>query len=178
MRSAIGPPPSNVDARREGRRNARRDHARGDRGDVAVSRTSPATIPAGRALLYKCANAKYAHRLARLDLPDLVRHARAGRGDAASMRSNARWTNLPSRSRSIQCELRLRCYSDRDQNTDTPYTSKQLARMLSPRRRGVRLGQAQPRTRARCATVPNLSVGAWRPASGKPCRCRPPSASC
>ena len=42
------------------------------------------------------------------------------------MRSNARWTNSRSRSRSIRCELRLQCYSDRDQNTDLPYSSKQL----------------------------------------------------
>ena len=28
-------------------------------------------------LLYKCANAKYTHKLARLDLADLMRHARA-----------------------------------------------------------------------------------------------------
>ena len=42
------------------------------------------------------------------------------------MRWNARWTNSPSRSRSIRCELRLQCYSDRDQNTDLPYSSKQL----------------------------------------------------
>ena len=42
------------------------------------------------------------------------------------MRSNARWTNSPSRSRSIRCELRLQCYSDRDQGEELPYTSKQL----------------------------------------------------
>ena len=32
-------------------------------------------------LLYKCANAKYAHKLARLDLADAVRHARSERRD-------------------------------------------------------------------------------------------------
>ena len=32
-------------------------------------------------LLYKCANAKYAHKLARLDLRDVMRHARAERRD-------------------------------------------------------------------------------------------------
>ena len=42
------------------------------------------------------------------------------------MRWNARWTNSPSRSRSIRCELRLHCYSDRDQGEELPYTSKQL----------------------------------------------------
>ena len=30
-------------------------------------------------LLYKCANARYAHKLARLDLPTPARHARARR---------------------------------------------------------------------------------------------------
>ena len=44
----------------------------------------------------------------------------------ASMRWNARWTSSPSRSRSIRCELRLQCYSDRDQGEELPYTSKQL----------------------------------------------------
>ena len=42
------------------------------------------------------------------------------------MRSNARWTSSPSRSKLDPLELRLRCYSDRDQNDDLPYTSKEL----------------------------------------------------
>ena len=53
-------------------------------------------------LLYKCPNAKYAHKLAQLDLADLVRHARARALRPASTRSNARWTSLRWRSSSIR----------------------------------------------------------------------------
>ena len=48
-------------------------------------------------LLYKSANAKYAHRLARARSSDLVRHARAERRHRRSLRSNRRWTSLRSR---------------------------------------------------------------------------------
>jgi xanthine dehydrogenase YagR molybdenum-binding subunit len=58
------------------------------------------------ALLYKCANATYVHRLARLDFPTSGEVAVALKLDPL--------------------ELRLRCYSDRDQNEDKPYTSKAL----------------------------------------------------
>ncbi len=75
--------------------------------------------------LYKCANAKYVHRLARLDRPT-----------AADMRAPGAATGVYA----LECatdelaialkldplELRLRCYSDRDQNDDVPYTSKKL----------------------------------------------------
>jgi xanthine dehydrogenase YagR molybdenum-binding subunit len=76
-------------------------------------------------LLYKCANTSFAHRLARLDLPT-----------AADMRAPGAATGVYA----LECamdelavalkldpiELRLRCYSDRDQNEDIPYTSKKL----------------------------------------------------
>ena len=62
-------------------------------------------------------------RLDRADaVPTCARRARR----PASMRSNAQWTSSPSRSKLDPMELRLRCYSDRDQNQDVPYTSKQL----------------------------------------------------
>ncbi len=76
-------------------------------------------------LLYKCANAKYAHKLARLDL-----------ATACDMRCPSAATGVYA----LECamdelavalkldplELRLRCYSDRDQNADRPYSSKSL----------------------------------------------------
>ena len=40
-------------------------------------------------------------------------------------------------------ELRLKCYSDRDQNEDLPYTSKQLREVLSPGCCCLRMGEAQ-----------------------------------
>jgi xanthine dehydrogenase YagR molybdenum-binding subunit len=76
-------------------------------------------------LLYKSEHAKYAHRLARLDLPT-----------PSDMRAPGAATGVHG----LECamdelavaldldplELRLRCYSDRDQHEDIPYTSKKL----------------------------------------------------
>jgi xanthine dehydrogenase YagR molybdenum-binding subunit len=76
-------------------------------------------------LLYTCANASYAHKLAHLDLP-------AG----CDMRAPSAATGVYA----LECamdelaialnidplELRLRYYSDRDQNTGQPYSSKAL----------------------------------------------------
>ena len=77
------------------------------------------------ALLYKCANTKFEHKLVRLDVPT-----------SADMRAPGAATGVYA----LECamdelavalnldplELRLKCYSDRDQNEDLPYTSKQL----------------------------------------------------
>ena len=76
-------------------------------------------------LLYKSEHAKYGHRLARLDLPT-----------PSDMRAPGAATGVHG----LECamdeiavalkldplELRLRCYSDRDQHDDIPYTSKKL----------------------------------------------------
>jgi xanthine dehydrogenase YagR molybdenum-binding subunit len=76
-------------------------------------------------LLYECANTNYVHRLARLDLPT-----------ASDMRAPGAATGVYA----LECamdelavaleldpvELRLRCYSDRDQSEDIPFSSKQL----------------------------------------------------
>jgi xanthine dehydrogenase YagR molybdenum-binding subunit len=75
--------------------------------------------------LYKSANADYVHRLARVDLPT-----------PADMRAPGATTGVHG----LECamdelavalkldpvELRLRCYSERDQHDDLPYTSKKL----------------------------------------------------
>jgi xanthine dehydrogenase YagR molybdenum-binding subunit len=76
-------------------------------------------------LLYKSANAKYAHKLARLDLPT-----------SCDMRAPSAATGVFALESAIDelavalnldpLELRLRCYSDRDQHTDRPYSSKAL----------------------------------------------------
>jgi xanthine dehydrogenase YagR molybdenum-binding subunit len=76
-------------------------------------------------LLYKSANAKYAHKLARLDLPTScdMRAPSAATGVFAlesAMDELAVALNLDP------LELRLRCYSDRDQHTGRPYSSKAL----------------------------------------------------
>ncbi len=76
-------------------------------------------------LLYKCANARYAHKLARVDLatPCDMRAPSAATGVYAlecAMDELAVALNLDP------LELRLRCYSDRDQNANQPYSSKSL----------------------------------------------------
>jgi xanthine dehydrogenase YagR molybdenum-binding subunit len=76
-------------------------------------------------LLYKSANAKYVHRLARVDLPTPSDMRAPGAatgvyGLECAMDELAVALNLDP------VELRLRCHSDRDQHEDIPYTSKEL----------------------------------------------------
>jgi xanthine dehydrogenase YagR molybdenum-binding subunit len=76
-------------------------------------------------LLYKCANAKYAHKLARLDLATScdMRCPSAATGVYAL---ECAMDELAVALKLDPLELRLRCYSDRDQNADRPYSSKSL----------------------------------------------------
>jgi xanthine dehydrogenase YagR molybdenum-binding subunit len=77
------------------------------------------------ALLYKSANAKYAHRLARLDVPTSCDMRAPGAATGVYALESA-MDELAVALKLDPIELRLRCYSDRDQNEDVPYTSKQL----------------------------------------------------
>jgi xanthine dehydrogenase YagR molybdenum-binding subunit len=77
------------------------------------------------ALLYKCPHTKFEHKLVRLDVPTStdMRAPGAATGVYAlecAMDELAVALNLDP------LDLRLKCYSDRDQNEDVPYTSKQL----------------------------------------------------
>jgi xanthine dehydrogenase YagR molybdenum-binding subunit len=76
-------------------------------------------------LLYKCANAKYEHRLARLDLPTScdMRCPSAATGVYAL---ECGMDELAIALKLDPLELRLRCYSDRDQHEDRPFSSKAL----------------------------------------------------
>src|SRR5438552_1060584 len=76
-------------------------------------------------LLYKCANAKYAHRLARLDLATScdMRCPSAATGVYAL---ECAMDELAVALKLDPLELRLRCYSDRDQHDDRPFSSKAL----------------------------------------------------
>jgi xanthine dehydrogenase YagR molybdenum-binding subunit len=76
-------------------------------------------------LLYKCANAKYAHRLARLDLPTSC-DMRAPSAATAVYALESAMDELAVALKLDPLELRLRCYSDRDQNEDRPFSSKAL----------------------------------------------------
>ena len=75
-------------------------------------------------LLYKSANAKYTHRLARARSPHRLRHARARRCHRAVSQS-PQWRAAVVR-KVDPIELRLRCYSDRNQHGDRSYSSKAL----------------------------------------------------
>ncbi|MFL6839264.1 MAG: xanthine dehydrogenase family protein molybdopterin-binding subunit, partial [Bradyrhizobium sp.] len=76
-------------------------------------------------LLYRSPNAKFVHRLARLDVPTScdMRAPGAATGVYAlecAMDELAIALNIDP------VQLRLQCYSDRDQTADLPYTSKEL----------------------------------------------------
>ena len=76
-------------------------------------------------LLYKCANAKYEHKLAALDLPTSC-DMRAPSAATGVYALECAMDELAVALKLDPLELRLRCYSDRDQNTDRPYSSKAL----------------------------------------------------
>jgi xanthine dehydrogenase YagR molybdenum-binding subunit len=75
--------------------------------------------------LYKCANATYSHKLAKLDLctPSDMRAPGAATGVYAL---ECAMDELAVALKLDPLELRYRTYSDRDQNEDLPYTSKNL----------------------------------------------------
>jgi xanthine dehydrogenase YagR molybdenum-binding subunit len=77
------------------------------------------------ALLYKTANAKYVHRLAKLDVPTSSDMRAPGAATGVYALESA-MDELAVALKLDPIELRLRCYSDRDQNEDVPYSSKQL----------------------------------------------------
>jgi xanthine dehydrogenase YagR molybdenum-binding subunit len=76
-------------------------------------------------LLYKSANAKYEHKLARLDLPTScdMRCPSAATGVYAL---ESAMDELAVALKLDPLEVRLRCYSDRDQHGDRPFSSKAL----------------------------------------------------
>jgi xanthine dehydrogenase YagR molybdenum-binding subunit len=76
-------------------------------------------------VLYTCANAKYAHKLAKLDLPTScdMRCPSAATGVYAL---ECAMDELAVALKIDPLELRLRCYSERDQNIDRPFSSKAL----------------------------------------------------
>jgi xanthine dehydrogenase YagR molybdenum-binding subunit len=76
-------------------------------------------------LLYKCDNAKYEHRLARLDLATSS-DMRAPSAASAVYALESAMDELAVALKLDPLEFRLRCYSDRDQHGDLPYGSKAL----------------------------------------------------
>jgi xanthine dehydrogenase YagR molybdenum-binding subunit len=76
-------------------------------------------------LLYKCANASYAHKLVRLDLPTSC-DMRAPSAATGVYALESAMDELAIALKLDPLELRLRCYSERDQNDDRPFASKAL----------------------------------------------------
>ena len=76
-------------------------------------------------LLYNCPNASYSHKLAHLDLPTSC-DMRAPVLRPVSTRLNCAMDELAIALRVDPLELRLRCYSDHDQHSNRPYSSKSL----------------------------------------------------
>ena len=76
-------------------------------------------------LLYKSAHAKYAHKLARLDLATPC-DMRAPSAPTGFFALECAMDELAVALKLDPLELRLRCYSDRDQHNDRPYSSKNL----------------------------------------------------
>jgi xanthine dehydrogenase YagR molybdenum-binding subunit len=77
------------------------------------------------AVLYESANAKYQHKLIRLDVPTPA-DMRAPGATTGVYALESAMDELAVKLKLDPMELRLRCYSDRDQNQDVPFTSKQL----------------------------------------------------
>ena len=75
--------------------------------------------------LYKSATAKYLHKLVRLDLPT-ASDMRAPGATTGVYALECAMDELAVALKLDPLELRLRCYSDRDQHEDVPYTSKNL----------------------------------------------------
>jgi xanthine dehydrogenase YagR molybdenum-binding subunit len=76
-------------------------------------------------LLYKCANASYAHKLARLDLATSC-DMRAPSATTGAFALECAMDELALALKLDPLELRLRCYSDQDQHEDRPFSSKAL----------------------------------------------------
>jgi xanthine dehydrogenase YagR molybdenum-binding subunit len=76
-------------------------------------------------LLYNCPNATYTHKLARLDLATPC-DMRAPSAATAVYALECAMDELAVALKLDPLDLRLRCHSDRDQNADRPYSSKNL----------------------------------------------------
>jgi len=114
------------------------------------------------ALLYKSANANYVHRLARLDVPTSCDMRAPGAATGVYALESA-MDELAVALKLDPVELRLRCYSDRDQNEDVPYTSKALRECY--RQGAEAFGWSQRKAEPRSMRDGNDLVG-WGMATG------------
>ena len=127
MRSATGPAMiQRIALGANAGRNARRDHPRGDRRDLAIRGLPSRNDTGWSGLLYK---------MRQREIRAQARAARSCRRRAtcarpaprpASTRSNARWTSSPSRSSSIRSSCACAATRTATRTSDLPYTSKEL----------------------------------------------------
>jgi xanthine dehydrogenase YagR molybdenum-binding subunit len=113
-------------------------------------------------LLYKSANAKYAHKLVRLDLPTAcdMRCPSAATGVFAL---ESAMDELAVALKLDPLELRLRCYSERDQNNDRTFASKALRECY---RQGAEAFGWQRRTTAPRSMRDGSDLVGWGMATG------------
>ena len=114
------------------------------------------------AQLYKSANAKYEHKLARLDVatPGDMRAPGAATGVYAL---ECAMDELAVALKLDPMELRIRCYSDCDQNSGLPYTSKQLQECY---RKGAEAFGWSKRNPAPCSMRDGGDLVGWGMATG------------
>jgi xanthine dehydrogenase YagR molybdenum-binding subunit len=113
-------------------------------------------------LLYKSANAEHVHRLARLDLPTPC-DMRAPGAATGVYGLECAMDELAVALKLDPLELRLRCYSDRNQHEDIPYTSKELRECY--RQGAAAFGWDKRKAQPRSMRDGNDLVG-WGMASG------------
>jgi xanthine dehydrogenase YagR molybdenum-binding subunit len=114
------------------------------------------------ALLYKSANAMYSHRLVHLDVPTSTDMRAPGAATGVYALESA-MDELAVALELDPVELRLRCYSERDQNENLPYTSKQLRECY--RQGAEAFGWSQRQSEPRAMRDGNNLVG-WGMATG------------
>jgi xanthine dehydrogenase YagR molybdenum-binding subunit len=126
-------------------------------------------------LLYTCANAKYTHKLARLDLATSC-DMQAPSAATAVYALESAMDELAVALKLDPLELGLRFYSDHDQHSDQPYSSKNLRDCYRQGAEAFGWERRNPEPRSmRDGT--ELVGWAWRQACGRRCKCRSRCAS-
>ncbi|NYG48394.1 CO/xanthine dehydrogenase Mo-binding subunit [Bradyrhizobium sp. IAR9] len=125
--------------------------------------------------LYKSPNSRLSHKLVHLDVPTPCDMRAPGAATGVCALECA-MDELAVALKLDPIELRLKCYSDRDQKT-CPSPASNCAN-VTPVARKPSAGLAAIPRRVRCAMARTWSAGAWRQGCGRRCRCRSPCASC
>jgi xanthine dehydrogenase YagR molybdenum-binding subunit len=97
--------------------------------------------------LYKSPSARYVHHLVKLDLPTPC-DMRAPGGASGVYGLECAMDELAVKLGLDPVELRLRCYSDRDQNAGVPYTSKKLRECYAQGAETFGWGKRNPQPRS------------------------------